>query len=135
MDNIGLTKPGKSSLIPIVTGRKISEQHGTARPMPNALYSGGSSPEVTKPILVRAKTFDSSEANSLRRENKENLSDNSEGSVYSTDSQSRKKTVTFGKNDVIQTHVEYMENMDRINGINNEVNQLQEYSPPEVCLS
>lgn len=129
-----LTKPGKSSLIPIVTGRKIPDQYGsTSLQRPSPAYSGGSSPEITKPILVRAKSIDPGESNTSRRDNKENLSDNSEGSVYSSDSQSRKKTVTFGKNDVIQTHIEYIENMDRMNGISSETLQMNEVVP-EVCF-
>ena len=122
----GLKNTGKSSLIPIITGRRIPEQYGKSLSKPSSVYSGGSSPEITKPILVRAKSLDPSETNNFRKENKENLSDNSDGSVYSTDSQSRKKTVTFGKNDVIQTRVEYIDNMDRVNGISNDVMQMKE---------
>jgi len=103
---------GKSSLNPISISQSNSEQYGTSLPKPYTPHSGSTSPEVTKPILVRSS--DGSDTNSLRRENKENLSDYSDSSSYLSDTQSRKKTVTFGKNDVIQTHVEYIEDMNRL---------------------
>lgn len=128
----GLKKSGKSSLNPIFTGRKVPEQYGASLPKPAQSHSGGSSPEITKPILVRTKSLDTNDTNSWKRENKENLSDNSDSSVYLSDIQSKKKTVTFGKNDVIQTHVEYIEDMDRIQGISNEIQQMNQDTIAEV---
>ena len=79
--------------------------------------------------------MDASDSNSSRKEYKENLSDNSDSSAYLSDSQSKKKTVTFGKNDVIQTHVEYIENMDRVQDVSGEIKQMNQNAIVEVSSS
>ena len=102
----------KLSLSPIAFKRNQPGYDPTRVSRPTG-FSGESSPEITKPILIRAKSLESCDVSPSRKGRKDYKSDNSDCSSVSVDSQSRKKTVTFGKNDVIQTRIEYIESMDR----------------------
>ena len=119
LKNSELNKPIKSALSPIIIrkNRPDNGNRSVLKPGNESIYSGGSSPEVTKPILVHTKSIDSSEIISSKRQGRDYRSDNSDSSSISGDVPSKKKTVTFGENDLIHTHDEYIQDVEKQNGM------------------
>ncbi len=106
--------PKKSSLSPLFSRRKKpgTEEPFNGKSQAISVYQKHPGIEATRPILVRAKSLDSKQIIASR-----NQDDKSDSSDISSESQSKKKTVTFGKDDLIQTHTEYIENIERMNGV------------------